>query len=414
MAVALRAARLFDGRTEALVRNAIVIVDGARIEAVGAGTPVPAGAEVIDLGDVTLCPGFIDAHTHLSFEATGNFDQSFVVRFRRQVTEQAYYAATYAKRTLEAGFTTVRDVGTLMGFDFIDVGLRNAISAGLVPGPRMLVAVHLIGATGGHSDLTAGLRFSATGSEPDYSEGVADGPAAIRRAVRFNVKYGADLIKFCASGGVLSLADEVDVPQLSFDEVAALVDEAHRLRKRVAVHCHGDQAAREAIEAGVDSIEHGCFIKDDTLALMKERGTFFVPTLIATEVVGRAADRLPPEVGAKARAALKARTQTFQSALRIGVTIAYGTDSGVFPHGLNAREFGLMIALGMRPIAALRAATSVNAELLGISSLAGTLEAGKGADIVALPGNPLEDISVTERPVFVMKEGRVAKRPAAP
>ncbi len=410
----LRAARLFDGRAEKLVRDAVVLVDGARIAAVGAGARVPADAELIDLGDCTLCPGFIDAHTHLSFEAAGNFDQSFVIRFRRQVTEQAHYAASYARRTLEAGFTTVRDVGTLMGFDFIDVGLRNAIAAGLVAGPRMLVAVHLIGATGGHSDLTAGLRFGAAGPEPDYAEGVADGPDALRRAVRFNVKYGADLIKFCASGGVLSLADEVDVPQLSRDEVAALVDEAHRLRKKVAVHCHGDQAAREAIEAGVDSIEHGCFIKDDTLALMKQRGTCFVPTLIATEVVGRAADRLPPEVGAKARAAHQARTRTFQSALRIGVRIAYGTDSGVFPHGLNSREFGLMTSLGMPAIDALRAATSINAELLGISSIAGTLEPGKSADIVAVPGDPLADISVTERPVFVMKEGRVAKRPSAP
>jgi imidazolonepropionase-like amidohydrolase len=400
----LRAARLFDGKADELVKDGVVIVEGTTISAVGSGLKVPDGAKVIDLGDATLAPGFIDAHTHLSGEMSDDWNRDFVDRVRRQVPEQAYYAASYAKKTVEAGFTTVRDVGS---GDLIDVSLRNAIARGLVPGPRMLVAVHGIGARGGHADRNGTRR----GLLPDegVAEGIADGPERLREAVRYQVKFGADVIKFCASGGVLSLADEVDTPQLTLDEMKALIDEAHRLRKKVAAHCHGEQAARDAIEAGVDSIEHGSFLSPETLSTMRQKGVYLVPTLLAGEWTGGKAEKFPPEIAAKARAALAARSTMFRNALRAGVKIAFGTDSGVSPHGLNAKEFALMTGLGMKPVQALKAATSVDAELLGIATKVGTLEKGKLADVVGIPGDPTEDISTTERVVFVMKEGRVVK-----
>ncbi|MBI3468612.1 MAG: amidohydrolase family protein [Planctomycetes bacterium] len=403
--VVLKTARLFDGKSDKLIKNGIVIIEGDRITAVGASLALPAGAEVIDLGDATVSPGFIDAHTHLTQERTDDWNKDIVDRFRRQIPEQSYYAASHAKKVLEAGFTTVRDVGSR---DFIDVGLRNAIARGLVPGPRMLVAVQGLGATGGHSDRN-GFRFNLFGKETDYTQGIGNGPDALREAVRFQVKYGADVIKFCASGGVLSLADEVDTPQLTLAEMTALIDEAHRLRKRVAAHCHGDQAAKEAIEAGVDSLEHGSFFSEDTLAMMKQKGTYLVPTLLAGEWTGGRPEKFPPEIAEKAKAALAARSTMFRRALAMGVKIAFGTDSGVSPHGINAQEFALMANLGMDPIAALRSATSVDAELLGISGKVGTLEKGKLADIVAMPGDPTSDIKATEKVFFVMKEGKVMK-----
>ncbi len=313
------------------------------------------------------------------------------------------------RKVLEAGFTTVRDVGSS---DMLDVALRNAIARGLVPGPRMLVAVHTLGARGGHADET-GLRHDAV-KELGPAEGIAYGPDGFREAVRFQVKYGADVIKFCASGGVLSLADEVDTPQLSPEEMKALVDEAHRLRKKVAAHCHGDHAAREAIEAGVDSIEHGSFLTEGTLALMKQRGTYLVPTLLAADWIGGKLDKFPPEIAAKAKAALAARSEMFRTAVRLGVKIGFGTDSAVSPHGINAREFVLMTGLGMPPIAALASATSVDAELLGIAAKVGTLEPGKLADVIAMPGDPTVDITATGRVSFVMKEGKTIRSPRGP
>src|SRR5215469_12187307 len=299
MTIVIKAARIFDGRSDALLRNSSVVVEGNKIVGLGNAARVPSGSEVIDLGDATLAPGFIDAHTHLSWDVT-EYTKSFVNRIRLQISGYAYRAAANALKTLHAGCTTVRDVGSN---DFIDVSLRNAIAQGLVIGPRMLVAVRSISATGGHADSTGGLRFGVTGSEADYTRGVSDGPEAMRKAVRFNVKYGADVIKFCASGGVLSLADEVDTPQLTLAEMSALVDEAHRLRKKVAVHCHGDQAAKEAIQAGVDSIEHGAFLQDDTLESMRATGTYLVATLFASEWAASGQMKLPPEVNSKAQAA---------------------------------------------------------------------------------------------------------------
>jgi len=405
--IVLRAARLFDGKSDQLVTGGVaVLVEGGLLRAVGKDLATPAGAEVIDLGDATLLPGFIDAHTHLSFEASDNYYRDEVEDLLRPAAEQAHFAAVYARRTLEAGFTTVRDVGS---FELIDVGLRNAIGLGLIPGPRMLVAVHALGATGGHVD---GPPYPASRViPPGVPEGICNGADACRASVRYQAKAGADVIKVAASGGVLSLADAVDSPQLTLAELTAIVDEAHRLGKKVAAHCHGDVAARTAIGAGVDSIEHGSFLKPETLAQMTAKGIYLVPTLMAGEWTGGKLDKFPPAIAEKARAALKARSQMFRDALKAGVRIGFGTDSAVSPHGLNAQEFALMVSLGMAPVAALRSATSVDAALLGLSAKLGTIEPGKLADLVAVPGNPLDDIRVTERVLLVMKDGAVVKRP---
>src|SRR5436309_3259866 len=409
--VVLKAARMFDGKSNALVQNAVVIVQGDKIVDAGSNLPIPSGAQVIDLGDATLSPGFMDAHTHLTADFSGNYNERRLQQLDLNVSEQAIRATAFARATVEAGFTTVRDLGSrfVASHEFVDVALRNSINKGIIVGPRMLVATFGIGATGGHFDPTSGFRDMLFGREPDSSEGIADGPDAIRKAVRFEVKNGADVIKGAVSGGVLSLADEVDTPQLTPAEMAALVDESHRLRKKVAVHCHGDQAAKEAIEAGVDSIEHGSFMKPETLTLMKNKGTFLTPTLMATEWIMSKIDNYPPALQAKGKAAAAARSEMFRNAVKMGVKISFGTDAAVFPHGQNAKEFALMTGLGMTPIDALRTATSNDAELLGIAQKAGTLEKGKLADIIAMPGDPTADITATERVSFVMKEGKIVK-----
>jgi imidazolonepropionase-like amidohydrolase len=414
--VVLKAARLFDGKSKALITNGVVIVQGDKIVDAGSNLTIPQGAQVIDLGDATLSPGFMDAHTHLTADFSGNYNERRLKEVDLNISEQAIIATTYARATVEAGFTTVRDLGSRFvgSKEFVDVALRNAINHGVVPGPRMLVATYGIGATGGHFDPTAGFRDMLFGREPDYSEGIADGPDAVRHAVRFEIKNGADVIKAAVSGGVLSLTDEVDTPQFTPAEIAALVDETHRLRKKVAVHCHGDQAAKDAIEAGVDSIEHGSFLKPETLQLMKTKGTYLVPTLMATEWILGKLDSYPPALQAKAKAAGAARTEMFRNAVKFGVKIGFGTDAAVYPHGQNAKEFKLMVDLGMTPIEALRAATSSDADLLGISAKVGTLEKGKLADIVAMPGDPTSDITATERVSFVMKEGKIVKASVKP
>jgi imidazolonepropionase-like amidohydrolase len=409
--IVLRAARLFDGKSKTLLQNGVVIVQGDKIVDVGTNLPAPDGAQVIDLGDATLSPAFMDAHTHLTLDFSGNYNDRRLKELDLNVSEQAIKATTYARATVEAGFTTVRDVGSrfVASKEFVDVALRNSINRGVIVGPRMLVATYGIGATGGHFDNTSGFRDMLFGREPDYSEGIADGPDEIRKAVRFEVKNGADVIKAAVSGGVLSLADEVDTPQFTPAEMAALVDESHRLRKKVAVHCHGDQAARDAIAAGVDSIEHGSFMKPETLSLMKNKGTFLTPTLMATEWIMAKIDNYPPPLQAKARAAAAARSEMFRNAVKMGIKISFGTDAAVFPHGQNAKEFKVMVDLGMAPIDALRSATASDADLLGIAQKLGTLEKGKLADIIAMPGDPTADITATERVSFVMKEGRIIR-----
>src|SRR5205814_4116141 len=332
-----------------------------------------------DLGDATLMPGFIDSHVHLTEESQDNWYLDHFNNLMRQPAEQALLATTYARKTIDAGFTTVRNVGAN---DYVDVGLRNAINNGWVVGPRMLVAVHAIGATGGHGDADPyppARGFSQLGP----IDGVCNGAAECRAAVRYQIKYGADLIKFMPSGGVLSLSDPVDAPELSQEEMNAIVEEAHHWGRKAAAHCHGDAAARMAILAGVDSIEHGSFLTPETLAMMRDHGVYLVPTLLAGDWLGLKMSNFPPAIQQKAKAAIAARSDMFRNALKAGVKIAFGTDSAVSPHGINAREFALMTGLGMTPAAALRSATSVAAALLGVDGRLGTLAAGKLADVVA-------------------------------
>jgi imidazolonepropionase-like amidohydrolase len=409
--IVLKAARMFDGKSKALVPNGVVIVQGNKIVDVGSNLAAPSDAQVIDFGDATICPGFMDGHTHLTMDFSGDYNTRRLHELDLNVSEQAIKATTYARATVEAGFTTVRDLGSriVASREFVDIALRNSINKGVIVGPRMLVATKGIGATGGHFDPTSGFRDFLFGREPDYTDGIADGPEEIRKAVRFEVKNGADVIKAAVSGGVLSLADEVDTPQLTPVEIAALVDESHRLRKKVAVHCHGDQAARDAIAAGVDSIEHGSFMKSDTLAQMKSKGTYLTPTLMASEWIMGKLGNYPAALQEKAKAAYNARTEMFRNAVKIGIKISFGTDAAVFPHGQNAKEFKLMTDLGMSPIEALRSATATTADLFGIAQKVGTLEKGKLADIIAMPGDPTADIASTEHVSFVMKEGKIIR-----
>jgi imidazolonepropionase-like amidohydrolase len=398
--IVLKAARIFDGTSEATKPNGVVVIEGNKIVAAGSGLAVPAGANVIDLGDATLLPGLIDAHVHLTMEIGPSWSQDFVDGMLRFPAEQAFYGAAYAKKTLEAGFTTVRNLGAE---DYVDVGLRNAINKGLVPGPRILTAVHALGPLGGHGDGTPYPPGRVPQGGP--IDGVCNGAEECRTAVRAQIKYGADVIKLMPSGGVLSLSDTVDSPQMTQGEISAIVDEAHNWGRKAAAHCHGDSAGKMLVAAGVDSIEHGSFLKPDTLRGMREKGIYLVPTLLAGEWTGGKADKFPPAIAAKARAALAARSDMFKNALRIGVKIAFGTDSGVSPHGFNGKEFALMTGLGMPAGAALRSATAVDAELLGIADRLGTLEKGKLADVVAVAGDPLQTITTMEKPVLVMKEG---------
>jgi imidazolonepropionase-like amidohydrolase len=401
--IVIKAARLFDGKSDALVSPGVVVVKDNKIVAAGSKVAEPAGAEVIDLGNATLMPGLMDAHTHMGFEAGDDWARDQLDFLRTQPAEAAIRATTYAKRTLLAGFTTVRDLGSA---HFIDVGLRNAIDKGYVPGPRMHVAVHGISARGGHCDPTEGFPPTVM-KEPGIENGVGDGPDQLRAVVRFNLKHGADVIKVCASGGVLSLTDKVDTPQLTQAELSAVVDEAHALGHKTAAHAHGSEAAKRAIRAGIDSIEHGSFLDDETLELMRAKGTalVFTPVPCITERLKRG--RAPENIIAKAAAARTAMDATFKRALAKNVKLAFGSDASVCPHASQSAQFALLVKLGMKPLAALRSAMSVNAKLFGLDASIGTLEANKLADVIAVPGDPTRDITVMEKVRFVMKDGTV-------
>lgn len=404
---------MFVGNSDRVVTPGLVVVVDGKISGVGAGAVIPADAEILDFGDATLIPGFIDAHTHLSDDFHEDWKGALIDGLQKPIAEQALDAIGNAKATLMAGFTTVRDVGS---HDFIDVGLRNAVRDGKIPGPRMLVSVHALGSTGGHCDDQAGFRYNLFGRETNLEDGVINSPDQARAAVRLNLKYGADVIKTCATGGVLSLTDDVDTPQLTQAELDALVDEAHALRRKTAAHAHGATGAKRAIRAGIDSIEHGSFLDDEALNMMKEHGTYLIPTLMATYWID---DRLehgtyyPPAIVVKARQAIRSVNAMTKNAVSKGVKVGLGTDAGVYPHGRNAHEFALLVKDGMSPASALQAGTSVDAELLGLTALIGTLEKGKSADVVAVPGNPLSDVTATERVLFVMKEGTVYRNDRA-
>lgn len=406
--VVMKAARLIDGTGRAPITNAIVVVTDDRITAVGSAdsVSVPAGAKVIDLGDATLLPGFIDAHTHLIGRVLGDpeGDNSAV---RDYESFGAILGVGNARDTLLAGFTTVRNVGAQGRFD--DMALRQAINEGWVLGPRMQTAGHSLGITGGHCD-TNGYRPGLLERSPE--DGIANSPDEIRAAVRYQVKYGADVIKTCATGGVLSEGDGVGTTQYNDEEMKAMVDEATKLEIKVAAHAHGTEGIKIATRAGVASIEHGSFLDEEGAKLMAQRGTFLVPTLMAGEAVERAAKNgvLKGQRAEKALAAAAAMRRGIKIAVANKVPIAFGTDAGVSPHGTNAREFALLVEWGgMSPMEAIVAGTLNGSRLLGWEQNLGTLAAGKWADIVAVSGDPLKDIHNLERTVFVMKNGVIYK-----
>ncbi len=399
-ATVVRAGRLFDARAGRMLENRVIVIAGDRVQAVGGSElAIPPGARVIDLSKATVLPGFIDAHTHL----TANASQAGYESLGISAPRAALAGAKNARLTLEAGFTTVRNLGAE---GYADVALRDAIEAGDVIGPRMQVSGPPLGATGGHCDnslLPPNFDYSA--------EGVADGAEAIAHKVRTVIKYGADVVKFCASGGVFSKGDDPKREEYSPAEMRVLVEEAHRRGRRVATHAHSAIAIADAVRAGVDSVEHGIFLDDTGIALMKERGTYLVPTsypLFWFEEHMKEMN-LPPWVREKAPIIIPAAKENMARAFRAGLKVALGSDSGVYPHGENGGEFWAMVKLGMAPVDALRAGTLHAAELMGWDDRVGTIEPGKYADLVAVSGNPLEDITWTQRVGFVMKGGVVHK-----
>ncbi len=405
--VALRAARVIDGTGAAPILNGVVVITDDKIVAVGkqGSVNVPAAARIIDLGDATILPGFIDAHTHIvGRELNDPLSPDAAVRDYEAVG--AIIGVANAQKTLLGGFTTIRNVGAS---NFDDMALRKVIGEGGVIGPRMQNAGHAIGITGGHCDEN-GFKPGLMDGNPQT--GVADGPDQIRAAVRYQAKYGADVIKTCATGGVLSDGDAVGVPQYTYEEMKALVDEATKLERKVAAHAHGAEGIKIAVRAGVASIEHGSFLDEEGAKMMVQRGTYLVPTLSAGEAVEKAAKSgvlkgLRAEKGLAAAAAMR---NGVKIAVRNGVPIALGTDAGVGPHGANGHEFSLMVEwAGMTPMQAIVAGTMNGAKLLGWDNRIGSLAAGKLADIVAVPGDPLRDIHVMEKASFVMKNGFVYK-----
>lgn len=407
--VVLKAARLIDGTGAAAIQNGVVVVTDDRIVAVGraGAVTIPSGARTIDLGDATLLPGFIDAHTHVIGRTLGDpaGDDAAV---RDVDSFGAVLGVNHVRSTLLAGFTTIRNLGAP---HFDDIAIRKAINEGWIVGPRMQTAAHSLGITGGHCDENG---FKPGLQDGDVRSGIADGPDQIRAAVRYQVKYGADVIKTCATGGVLSEGDAVGTTQYTFEEMKAMVDEATKLERKVAAHAHGTEGIKIATRAGVASIEHGSFLDEEGARLMAERGTFLVPTLSAGEAVERAV-KTGALTGLRAEKALAAG-QAMRHAVKIAVAnkvpIALGTDAGVGAHGTNGHEFTLMVEWGgMTPMQAIVAGTSNAAKLLGWDRSVGTLTTGKWADVVAVPGDPTADIKVMEKPIFVMKNGVVYKAP---
>ncbi len=406
--VVLKAARLIDGTGAPAITGAVVVVTNNRITAVGTSSSVaiPANAKVIDLGNATLLPGFIDAHTHLIGRVLGD-PEGDTASVRDFESFGAILSVGNARNTLLAGFTSVRNVGAQGRFD--DMALRKAINEGWTIGPRMESAGHALGIRGGHCDENG---FRPGLKDPGIEDGVADGPDQIRAAVRYQIKYGADVIKTCATGGVLSEGDAVGATQYTFEELKAMVDEATKLERKVAAHAHGTEGIKIAVRAGVSSIEHGSFLDEEGARLMKERGTFLVPTLSAAEAVEGAAKSgvLKGLRAEKALAAAASVRRAIKLAVSMHLQIALGTDAGVIPHGTNAHEFELMVDWGgMSNMDAIVAGTLNGARLLGWDKNLGSLQVDKWADIVAVSGDPLSDIKAMQNVTFVMKNGVVYK-----
>ena len=391
----VRAARWLDVAAGQIRTPAIIVVRDGKIASIGG--EAPAGAQAIELGDVTVVPGLMDAHTHLTYDIDGDW----VTRSVRELpADAALRGARNARRTLEAGFTTVRDVGAP---GFADVSLMKAIDSGMVPGPRIIPSGHALSITGGHCDETG---WAPGILERGPEEGTVDGVDATLRSVRYQLKHGARVIKICATAGVLSFDATVGAQQLSDEEMKTAVEEAARHGIKVAAHAHGSEGILAAVKAGVASIEHGSMLNDEIIAQMKKRGTYLVPTAYLLGALPL--DALPPLLAAKARQIIPLAKESHRQAVKAGVKVAFGTDAGVYPHGLNGREFAVYVDYGMSPLEAIRSATTAAADLLGVVDR-GVIAAGKLADLVAVPGDPLKDIKVMEQVSFVMKGGVVVR-----
>ena len=394
--------RMIDVANGKVVKQAAVIVNDNIITASGRlkDLTVPNEATRIDLGNATLMPGLMDMHVHLTSDATRHGYKRLEVSLPRA----AITGVKHAKATLDAGFTTVRNVGAP---GFADVALRDAINAGDVVGPRMFVAGPSLGVTGGHCDSNL-LPYEYD----NYSEGVADGPWEVRKKVRRNINYGATVIKFCATGGVLSKGTKVGAQQYTFEEMKALIDEAHLRGLTVATHAHGTNGIKAAIKAGVDSVEHVSLLDDEAIDLAKKNGTYFSMDIYVTEYIlgeGEKAGILEESLN-KERIVGKTQRENFEKAVKAGVNMVFGSDAGVYPHGDNPKQFARMVKFGMTPIQAIQAASINPARLLKQEATLGSLEKGKLADIVAVPGNPLDDMSLMEKVGFVMKDGQIVKQ----
>ena len=396
-----RADRLLDGTGGPVLSPGMVVVEGDRIIAVGSDLGVPAGARVVDLGDATLLPGLIDLHTHLTDTDDATWEEELVTTTPSQA---ALYGARNAELTLRAGFTTVRDMGPT--WPYVDVDLRDAIERGVVAGPRMLVAGSYVSSAGGAGDAR---QFSIYVDVP-VVRNLADGVDAVRAAVRTNHKYGADFTKILVTGAVLSRGIQTGAQQYSDEEIETAVVETTRWGRHTAAHAHGADGIKAAIRAGVRTIDHGSYLDDEAVALLRGSNAYFVPTLATSEFIASGFGDVPPAEVERSRAIRDVKRAAFRRALEAGLPIGFGTDSGVIPHGRNARELAVRVELGESPMAAIVSATSLNARILGMEDRIGSLQQGKLADVVAVSGDPLQDIAGMERVVFVMKAGVVAHR----
>ncbi len=401
----IKAGRLIDTVTGRVLENQTIVIEGEMIKAVGSNLPVPQGAEVIDLSRMTVMPGFTDSHVHITGQS--GTAEYYEATFRRTVMDEAVSAHIYAKRTLDAGFTTVRSLGS---GPFVDISLRNAINRGDFPGPRIIAANMYIGSTGSHGDLNGFSPWLGDRTPPEMT-GLADGVDEVRKKVRYLIKYGADVIKFGATAGVLSEEASVGAPQYSQEEMNAIVAEAHLHGIKVTAHAHGAEGIKMAVKAGVDSVEHGSFLDEEGIRLMKERGTYLSADIYNDDYILAEFAKFgtPQKIIEKEKLVGRTQRENFQKAVKAGVKIAYGTDAGVYPHGWNAKQFAKMVEWGMTPMGAIQASTRNNADLFGWSDRIGSIAVGKFADIIAVDGDPLKNVGILERIDFVMKGGVVHK-----